>query len=117
MHSISLRKDAAALPQLLEMLESSSAMNRRVAAEAIGRVGDKSAVPALLKQLGGTIDRILEIRLTYALIEIGDSKSVAKGLEETNPSIRRAALIALDQMDRQAAQARSGNGRTRVAAY
>src|SRR5439155_2146467 len=35
----------------------------------------------------------------YALIEIDDPQATAEGLAASNPSAKRAALIALDQMD------------------
>jgi len=41
----------------------------------------------------------LQHSITYALIEIGDAKGTAAGLDSANPATRRAALVALDQMD------------------
>src|SRR5439155_19716600 len=75
--------------------------NRRAAAEALGRIGDKSAVPDLLAILHEPRDRFLEHSLIYALIEIADRDGVRAVLENSRnyPHIRRAALIALDQMD------------------
>lgn len=57
------------------------------------------AVPALLAAAGDYVDRTLEHALIYALIAIGDAPTTAAGLESKNPHTRRAALIALDQMD------------------
>ena len=67
----------------------------------MGRIGDKSAVPELLKALGelSAPDRILEHSLTYALIEVDDPKGTSAGLASDQPRVRRAALAALDQMD------------------
>ncbi len=106
-HSVSVWRDQYALPALLQLLQSSYFHNRRVAAEAIGRIGDKSAVSALLAALGepgvsapgGKLDRALEHSLTYALIEIADPEGTAAGLQSANAVTRRAALTALDQMD------------------
>ena len=98
-HSVSVWRDADSLPQLLDLLERGTAPIQRAAAEALGRLGDSRAVPALLAQAGEENDRILEHSLTYALIEISDPVSTAGGLQASSPYTRRAALIALDQMD------------------
>jgi len=44
-------------------------------------------------------DRVLEHSLTYALIEIADPVGTVAGLRSSSPHSKRAALIALDQMD------------------
>jgi putative membrane-bound dehydrogenase-like protein len=97
-HVAGLWRDHEATAGLNGLLQSPSAQNRRAAAEALGRIGDKSAVPALLTAAGETDDRILEHSLTYALIEIGDPKGTEAGLSSKNPRILRSALVALDQM-------------------
>ncbi|HZR18300.1 MAG TPA: PVC-type heme-binding CxxCH protein [Verrucomicrobiae bacterium] len=98
-HSASLWRDKSAEPQLLRLLASSSAPVQRVAAEALGRIGDKAAVPALLKACAEQHDRVLEHSLTYALIEIDAPAETLRGLAQGNPTVSRLALIALDQMD------------------
>jgi putative membrane-bound dehydrogenase-like protein len=98
-HSVSLNRDRQALPVLVEQLKSSSLHHRRAAAEALGRLGDVRAVPALLEASGQPVDRILEHSLIYALIEIANPETTRAGLASSNPSIRLAALIALDQME------------------
>jgi putative membrane-bound dehydrogenase-like protein len=98
-HSVSVRRDREAVPVLVKLLKNSSPHNRRAAAEALGRLGDKSAVPALLDALAEPADRALEHSLTFALIEIADAKGTAAGLHSANARVRRAALTALDQMD------------------
>ncbi len=98
-HSVSVRRDAEAVPALVKLLKNASRPNRRAAAEVLGRVGDKSAVPALLAALAEPADRTLEHSLTYALIEIADAKATAAGLRSDSALVRRAALVALDQMD------------------
>ena len=95
----SLARDREAVPRLVELLASSSLPNRRAAAEALGRIGDKSAVPALLEAAGKSEDRILDHSFTYALIEIGDHQTTAAGLTSKNNRTKKAALVALDQMD------------------
>jgi putative membrane-bound dehydrogenase-like protein len=98
-HSAGLWRDADAVPQLVEALKSNRPPVQRVAAEALGRVGDPRVVPDLLAIAASPLDRILEHSVTYALIEIGDPSSTASGLEAASSRAKRAALIALDQMD------------------
>ncbi|MGH8630452.1 MAG: HEAT repeat domain-containing protein, partial [Burkholderiales bacterium] len=98
-HSASAWRDAAALPQLLDTLKSGSPQLQRAAAEALGRIGDKSAVAQLLAVAGAQHDRVLEHSLIYALIEIADPTGTVHGFAAATPQAKRAALIALDQMD------------------
>jgi putative membrane-bound dehydrogenase-like protein len=76
-----------------------SLQNNRAAAEAVGRIGKKSSIPVLFSLLEKNNDPVLHHSLTYALIEIGDRAATAVGLKDDSPRVRRAALIALDQMD------------------
>ena len=98
LHSVSVWRDAGGGPRAMELLETGSAPIRRVAAEALGRIGDRNAVPGLLARTGAKTDRFLEHSLIYALIEIADPEATAAGLRGSSPHTRRAALIALDQM-------------------
>jgi putative membrane-bound dehydrogenase-like protein len=98
-HSISVWRDGKAVAQLVSLLKRGLPHNRRAAAEALGRIGDKAAVPALLEAVGEPVDRILEHSLTFALIEIGDREGMGIGLKSANVRMRRAALTALDQME------------------
>jgi putative membrane-bound dehydrogenase-like protein len=99
-HTAGLWRDRAALPQLLESLNSGLPALQRAAAEALGRVGDARAVAELIAIASSATDRVLEHSLTYAIIEIGDATStVTAGIQAAAPRSRRAALIALDQMD------------------
>ena len=105
-NSVSLRRDAQATTQLVKLLSEGTPVQQRVAAEALGRIGDRSVVTALLKraedpQFMG--DRVREHALIYALIELGDATIVRKAVTSTKPSVRRAAMVALDQMSLRAA--------------
>src|SRR5687767_5357214 len=81
------------------MAETDAPAVRREAATAVGRIGDKSAAPFLLQsiRLGG--DRFLEHALIFALIRIADREGMVAALHDPSAAVRRAALIALDQMD------------------
>jgi putative heme-binding domain-containing protein len=97
-HAAGVRRDAGALHALLGLLARETPALRRAAAEAIGRIGSMEAVPPLLAA-ASPADRILEHSIIHALIEIADPAGTAKGLDAESPAVRRAALIALDQMD------------------
>lgn len=99
LHSVSVRHDAQAVSALVKLLQNKSLANRRAAAEALGRLGDSSAVPALLAALTEPTDRVLEHSLTYALLEIADREKIQAALSSDNNSIRRAALAALEGME------------------
>jgi len=99
-HAAGLLRDVGAVPQLRQALKAAVPSIQRAAAEALGRIGDGRAVPDLIALAGSPIDRVLEHSVTYALIEINDPLSTSAGLQATSSRSRRAALIALDQMDR-----------------
>jgi putative membrane-bound dehydrogenase-like protein len=98
-HSAAVWRDRGAAHMLLELLDSESLQVRRAAAEALGRIAAKEAVPRLLSTTANLRDRVLEHSLVYALIEIGDPAATAAGLQAASSQTKRAALIALDQMD------------------
>lgn len=100
LHCIGLERDADALPALLRMVTKAAPPERRKAAEALGRLGKSQAVPAILEGLRrGPGDRFLEHSLIYALIRIGSFENTLSALADPNPHVRRAGLIALDQMN------------------
>ncbi len=109
LHSISVRNDNLAAEQLVGMVQRGPAHNRRAAAEAVGRVGSSSdiakllaAVPSAMLPGGeaeGNVDRFLEHSLIYAAMELNDPDAVRQFIGADNARIRRAALIALDQME------------------
>ena len=99
-HSASLWRDLEAERTMEALLNDEDAQVRRSAAEALGRIGNRAAIPALLNatgQLKGG-DRMLEHSLIFALIEIADREKTAEGLRSENSHTKRATLIALDQM-------------------
>jgi putative membrane-bound dehydrogenase-like protein len=99
-HSAGLHRDRDALPILADLVvKDAEAEVRREAATALGRIRRTEAVPALLAALNSPADRFLEHALIYALIEIAGRDATIKGLADPNPKVRRAALIALDQME------------------
>lgn len=102
-HSAAVWRDTGALPRLLVLLKEGTPQVRRAAAEALGRIGNKQAVPALLAT--EPKDRILEHSATYALIETADAVGTSRGLQAASSQTQRMALIALDQMGGQGVDA------------
>ncbi len=104
LHVVSLRSDREAAAQVADALQSRSPATRRVAAEALGRMGDSTHVPAILAAIElldaeQQTDWALEHSLTFALIEIAADEPTAAGVASKSPRVRRAALVALDQME------------------
>ena len=97
-HSVGLYRDEGALASLLEIVGKDEPSLKRQAATALGRIGKVEAVPALMKALDADNDRFLEHALIYALIRINQPESVHPYLKQPSAKVRRAALIALDQM-------------------
>ncbi len=98
-HSVSLWRDRLALEGLLACVTTGQPPLQRVAAEALGRLGDSRAIPTLIKAAGHANDRVLEHSLTYALIEINDPAATRQSLSQSaSPHATRVGLIALDQM-------------------
>lgn len=96
-YSAGLHRDKEALTSLTEYLKSSPHLQRH-AATALGRLEIADAIPALLAAAPGPADRILEHSVIFALMEIGKTDALRRGLEGTSAFTRRAALIALDQV-------------------
>jgi putative membrane-bound dehydrogenase-like protein len=98
LQSISLWRDREALPKLRSLLGTDSA-EARLAAEAIGRIGDAESVEAILSAAGSAKSRAMEHALIYALIEIGSADAIRHGIESVSPDVQRIAAISLDQLD------------------
>lgn len=98
-HAVSVHRDREATAGLVVLLNKPSAQNQRAAAEALGRIGDKYVISDLVVAISKATDPIIEHSLTYALIEIGDPVQTATALKSSSLKVRRAAMMALDQMN------------------
>ena len=68
----------------------------RVAAEALGRLGDAQSIRLLMQEFSRSQpDRNLDHSLRYALFEIADSATVAQYLDASHPAQRDVALSTL----------------------
>jgi putative heme-binding domain-containing protein len=97
--SAGLHRDAEALIRLEEIVRKDEPSLRREAATALGRIGDRKAVTSLLEAVRAGGDRFVEHAIIFALIRIGDRDGLLAALRDPSPAVRRAALIALDQME------------------
>jgi putative heme-binding domain-containing protein len=97
-HALGLQRDERAAAGLRALLAREEPPLRLKIAEALGRIGRPEAVPDLLAALARDGDRFLEHALVYALIRINDRAGTLPALADPNPRVRRAGLMALDQM-------------------
>ena len=76
-HSAALWRDPAAVDDLVDLLAAvDDTKQRRLAAMALGRVGDREATEPLLEAGRRAVDPFLKHAITYALYEIGDDAAL-----------------------------------------
>ena len=98
-HRAGLVRDSQSIEMLTKSLRSPNLITRRMAAEALGLIGDAMTAPALIEALGaGDLDRSLEHALTYALIQLGSEKALDAGLQNPQSTVRRCVMVARDQL-------------------
>ncbi|MBS1826101.1 MAG: HEAT repeat domain-containing protein [Acidobacteria bacterium] len=97
---VGMAKDGEAVPRLMEMAAKEDPSVRRQAIAALGQIGDAKAVPALLAAAANPEDRFVEHSTIYSLIQLGHAGPLLSRLQDGSANVRKAALIALDQLDR-----------------
>lgn len=80
-HSVALWRDRDAMKPLIKLLSDDDSRLRRLAAMALGRIGDHAAIQPLLQASSTKMDPFLNHAIVYALYEIGDVQS----LPESHP--------------------------------
>ncbi len=98
LHVVGLWRDAEAFAPVCQCLRDADQQVRRTAVEALGRLGQREAVPLLLQAAAASPDETFTHSLTYALVELNDPQQTAAGLQDPRVTVRRVALVALDQM-------------------
>ncbi len=96
---VGMAQDHAAVERLMEMTKQDNPAARRQAAAALGQIGDARGAAALLEAAGDVPDRFVEHSIIYSLITLRQAAPLLNALGQTKASVRKAALIALDQMD------------------
>jgi putative membrane-bound dehydrogenase-like protein len=112
---VALNPGADAAPLLLASLgrhgsraagSAESARLVRIAAEGLGRLRDATAIPLLFEAIrSAPEDRFLEHSLFFALIEIGNAEATRSFAKSNEAAVRRAALLALEQIGEGALEA------------
>lgn len=113
--AVSQWRDADAFDIVVTLVDSKDRKVASAAVAALGRMGNKKATAILLDALvklddvpsgpldeaGAPLDsaaRVSEHAIINALMELQDAESLRISLEADSVSVRRAALVALDQM-------------------
>jgi putative membrane-bound dehydrogenase domain len=94
-----MAQDGEAVDRLMSMVKRDHPAARRQAAAALGQIGDPRAAPALLSAAANPEDRFVEHSIIYSLITLRQPALLSEALRGSQPGVRKAALIALDQMD------------------
>jgi putative heme-binding domain-containing protein len=94
-----MAEDAGAVERLSALVRKDHAAVRRQAAAALGQIGDARAAGALIAAASDPDDRMTEHSIMYSLITLQNAAPLQAALGHKSPSVRKAALIALDQMD------------------
>jgi len=97
-HAAGLHRDREALDRLAVIVQTDEPPVARAAAEALGRLGDAAVVSPLLAATQRPMDRALDHSILHALIETAAPGPLRVALQARSPAIRRAALVALDQL-------------------
>jgi len=91
--------DRKAAARLQAMARKDQPAARRQAIAALGQMGETGAVMALLEAAANPEDRFVEHSVIYSLIELRQAEPLRRALDDPRWRVRKAALVALDQMD------------------
>ena len=94
-HSVALWRDRDASKPLIELLSDDDLQLRRLAAMALGRIGDGEAAGPLLASFSSKMDPFLRHAIIYALYEIGDMRSLPTG----HPFVKQ--VLQMREIDQQ----------------
>lgn len=101
-----IQRSTNAIPAMRKVLEAFTIEAKaeevalaRVAIEGLGRMADAPSIPLILRAADRSTDPFFAHSVSFALIEINSPEPTSAGLAAESPAIRRAALMALDQME------------------
>lgn len=96
---LGMAKDKGSINRLMELVQEDVAPVRRQAATALGQIGDDRVISILLEASANPEDRFVEHAIIYALISLENPEPLFKALDDASSNVKKAALIALDQMN------------------
>lgn len=96
---LGMAKDRTAVNRLMEIAKQDKPPARRQAATALGQIGDERAIGSLLTASANPDDRFVGHAIIYSLITLGETGPLVQALADPSENVRKAALIALDQME------------------
>ena len=100
--------DSSLLASLQQLLRDEDLAVRRTAAMALGNAARENE-PLSASEVAGSLlsaasqptnDRLVQHAVTYALIEVGDRESLARGLLDPDEIVRETAAVAIEQLRR-----------------
>ena len=95
-HSVAIWRDPESIPLLIQSLSHEDMQVRRVAAMALGRIGDNRAARPLLKCYSSSDDPFLKHATTHALYELG----VAERLSPQHPAVKQVQRMkVIDELN------------------
>ncbi len=105
-HAISVHRYRPAKQQLEELVKNPGRFSDeprqvlRAGAEALGRIGDNSSIPALMDHLKlASAQPVVLHSLRYAMLEIGEPTAIAPFLDSQFASQRSEAMFLLDKLN------------------
>ncbi|HUQ64738.1 MAG TPA: PVC-type heme-binding CxxCH protein [Flavitalea sp.] len=94
-----LTRDANATVVLRKLVVESNLAVRRQSAIALEQIADTGSIRALLEAASLTNDRYSEHSIIHAMIVLNQPQALVAALNDSSSGVRKASLIALDQMD------------------
>ncbi|MEQ1858396.1 MAG: PVC-type heme-binding CxxCH protein [Chthoniobacteraceae bacterium] len=100
-NALATKQAAGAIPALVKALDNADPGVQLAAAHALGAQTslDQKTTSALLRRIGGEVDRAVEHQAMFALLNAGQPGLIAEALgDKDKPVLQRRALTLLDQL-------------------
>ncbi len=94
---LAICRDTTASAKLAALLVHKEPAVQLAAAEALGRCGTSKDLPAVWDALRRKPDRFIDHALTLAAFRLADEQSLRQAIADTDPGVRRAAILISEQ--------------------